>query len=113
MLAGRCGAPCEVAAQHWSSATTPTAAPAATVPPSQRDLDVNPRADTIVRGEAPDLRCEALLSLDSYDLRARQRSPDGKKPEIGAKVENPPLCGMTNPVRRYTFRQYISRAPAV
>ena len=44
-------------------------------------------------------------------------------PVMAAQVENSPrfaprsmthpLAGMVRPVRRYTFRQYISRAPAV
>lgn len=57
---------------------------------SQGDLHVNPLADTVVRGKAPDLRLEALLCLDRDGMRARQRRPHGQEPMISTEVQNPP-----------------------
>jgi hypothetical protein len=80
---------------------------------SQGDLHVNPFADTDVRGEAPNLRLEVLLCLDRDGLGDRQRSPDGEEPGISTEIESHPVRGITNSVRRYRFRQYISLAPTV
>ena len=97
--AGRCGAPCEVppSACHRPPPRQCSRSYAAA---GQGDLHVYPVADAVVRGQALDLRPEALLCLDRYDLRACQRGPDGEEAAIGAEVEDPSRVRQEYPVRR-------------
>ena len=87
--AGRSAAPCEVAAQRLSSASTPAVAPARTVPPAIA-ISTWTRLPTPLRAARRRISGpEALLGLHRHDLRACQRGPDGEEPAVGAEVEHP------------------------
>ena len=77
------------------------------------DFHLDPVADAVVRGEALDLQSEALLRLDRNDLRAPSAAQTENRPRLAPRSSTHPMRGIEKPARRYTFRQYISRAPAV
>ena len=94
---GRSGAPCELAAQRWSSATTPAVAPALTTPPTTAISTWTRSSTPLCAARRLISRPEALLSLDRDDLRARQRGPDREQAAVGTEVEHPPRARQREP----------------